>query len=172
MAGLSPVSLGADRGLAFLLGWARQGNIAASMDKITYASLATLGEDFHQAFEAALSYELKKIGRVHPLYIRGQKKKARTGQFKDTCPADSRVVLGEFQSGGREETRQAIEAAKAAVPDWRELGWQQRVAFLRKAAELMNERRFRLAALLSLEVGKTRLEAIAEVSESVDLILY
>src|SRR6266542_1818112 len=142
------------------------------MDKITYASLATLGEDVHQAFDAALSYELKKIGRVHALYMRRQKKKAKTGLFKDTSPADSRIVLGEFQSGGREETRQAIEAAQAAVPDWRELGWQQRVAFLRKAAELINERRFRLAALLSLEVGKNRFEAISEVAESIDLIHY
>ena len=142
------------------------------MEKITYASLASLGDDFHPAFESALAYEQKRLGRSHPLYIRGQKKKAKGGTFTDTCPADTRVVLGEFQNGGREETRQAIDAAKAAIPDWMELGWRQRVAFLRKAAELMTERQFRLAALLSLEVGKNRFEAIAEVSESIDLISY
>ena len=142
------------------------------MSKITYASPDAMGQDFHQAYEAALSYELKKLGRTHPLYIRGQKRKAKAGVFKDTNPADTRLVLGEFQSAGREETRQAIEAARAAVTDWAELGWQQRVAFLRKAAEVMAERRFRLAALLSLEVGKNRFEAVSEASESIDLILY
>jgi 1-pyrroline-5-carboxylate dehydrogenase len=142
------------------------------MEKITYASLASLGADFHQAFEGALAYEQKKLGRSHPLYIRGQKKKAKAGSFTDTSPADTRIVLGEFQSAGREETRQAIEGAKAAISDWIELGWRQRVAFLRKAAEIMTERQFRLAALLTLEVGKNRFEAIAEVSESIDLILY
>src|SRR6185503_17385675 len=38
--------------------------------------------------------------------------------------------------------------------------------------ELMTKHQFELAALLTLEVGKNRFEAIAEVSESVDLILY
>jgi 1-pyrroline-5-carboxylate dehydrogenase len=142
------------------------------MEKITYASLGSLGEDFHRAFDAALAYEQKKLGRSHPLYIRGQKKKAKGGAFTDTSPADTRVVLGRFESAGREETRLAIEAAKTAIPDWIELGWRQRIAFLRKAAEIMTERQFRLAALLSLEVGKNRVEAIAEVSESIDLILY
>ncbi|HYV32831.1 MAG TPA: L-glutamate gamma-semialdehyde dehydrogenase, partial [Candidatus Binatia bacterium] len=70
------------------------------MEKITYASPTALGEDFHQAFEGALSYEQKKLGRLHPLYIRGQKKKAKAGVFRDTSPADNRVVLGEFQSAG------------------------------------------------------------------------
>jgi 1-pyrroline-5-carboxylate dehydrogenase len=142
------------------------------MEKVTYASLGSLGEDFHRAFDAALAYEQKKLGRSHSLYIRGQKKKARAGAFTDTSPTDTRILLGEFQSAGPEETRHAIEAAKAAIPDWIELGWKQRVAFLRKAAEIMTERQFRLAALLSLEVGKNRFEAIAEVSESIDLILY
>jgi len=142
------------------------------MEKVTYASLGSLGEDFHRTFDAALAYEQKKLGRSHPLYVRGQKKKAKAGTFVDSSPADTRVILGQFESGGREEIRQAIEAAKAAIPDWTDLGWKQRIAFLRKAAEIMTERQFRLAALLSLEVGKNRFEAIAEVSESVDLILY
>src|SRR5262249_994448 len=142
------------------------------MEKVTYASITALGEDSHQAFDAALSYEQKRLGRTYPLYIRGQKKKAKAGCFKNSSPADSRVVLGEFQNAGREETRQAIEGARAAIADWRQLGWQQRMAFLRKAAELIAERRFRIAALLTLEVGKNRFEAIAEVSESIELVLY
>jgi len=141
------------------------------MEKITYASLGTLGEDFHHAFDAALSYEQKKLGRPHPLVIRGQKKKGK-GTLTDTNPADTRLVLGEFTVAGPEEVRAALEAARAARGTWQELGWHNRVAFLRKAAELMRERQFRLAALLTLEVGKNRFEAIAEVSESIDLILY
>src|SRR5207237_5850681 len=41
-----------------------------------------------------------------------------------------------------------------------------------KAAELMANHQYELAALICLEVGKNRFEAIAEVSEAVDLILY
>ncbi len=142
------------------------------MEKITYASLGSLGEDFHHAFETALKHVQEKAGRTFPLFIRGSQKKAREGTFDDVCPFDTRVVLGKFQKAGREETCQAIAAARSAFTEWRELGWPQRLSFLRKAAELMTERQFRLAALLSLEVGKNRFEAIAEVSESIDLINY
>ena len=142
------------------------------MQKITYASLGSLGEDFHHTFDVALKHVNDKLGRSYPLYIKGSQKRARNGTFDDICPFDTRRVLGKFQKANREETRQAIAAAKAAFIEWRELSWQQRISFLRKAAELMTERQFRLAALLSLEVGKNRFEAIAEVSESIDLINY
>lgn len=142
------------------------------MQKITYASLGSLGEDFHQAFEHALKHTEDRLGRTHPIFIKGHQKKGRGGTFDDVSPADSRRVLGKFQRASREDARHAISAAKGAFIEWRELGWPQRVAFLRKAAELMTDRQFKLAALLSLEVGKNRFEAIAEVSESIDLINY
>ena len=142
------------------------------MQKITYASLGSLGEDFHQAFESALKHMDEKLGRTYPIFIKGQQKKGKDGTFDDIFPADSGKILGKFQLAGREEARHAIAAAKSAYCEWRELGWPQRISFLRKAAELMSERQFKLAAVLSLEVGKNRFEAIAEVSESIDLINY
>ena len=141
------------------------------MEKITYASLGNLGEDFHRSFEAAVIHERKKLGAVHPMFINGKPvKAART--FSNFNPAHRNLVIGKFQSGGREQVRKAIAAAKNAAPFWQELGWPARVNFLRKAAELITKHQFELAALLTLEVGKNRTEAIAEVSEAVDLILY
>ena len=142
------------------------------MEKITYASLSSLGDAFHQDFENAVAHVTPKLGRSHPLYINGRKRITKEAPFHDFCPANAQKILGTFQAGGREEARLAIRAARAAFPEWRDLGWPQRVSFLRKAAELMTERQYRFAALLSLEVGKNRFEAISEVSESIDLILY
>ena len=142
------------------------------MDKITYASLGSLGEDFHQAFDAALKQLRARLGAAHPMFIEGKAIKAKAGTFTDTTPADTRVMLGKFQLGSREEARRAVASAKAVFPAWRDLGWRQRVALLRKSAEMMTQRQFEFAALLSLEVGKNRFEAIAEVSEAIDLILY
>jgi 1-pyrroline-5-carboxylate dehydrogenase len=141
------------------------------MEKITYASLATLGEDFHRSFEAALVHERKKLGDVHPMFIHGKAVKAAK-TFTDVDPAAPSIALGKFQAGGREHVKKAVAAAKLAAPFWRELGWPARVNFLRKAAELITKNQFELAALLTLEVGKNRFEAIAEVSEAVDLITY
>jgi len=142
------------------------------MQKITYASLGSLGEEFHHAFDQALKQVQTRLGATHPLFIEGKAKKAKAGTFTDTAPADTRVVLGKFQLASREDTRKAVASARAVFPAWRDLGWQQRVALLRQAAGLMTERQYEFAALLSLEVGKNRFEAIAEVSEAIDLILY
>jgi 1-pyrroline-5-carboxylate dehydrogenase len=142
------------------------------MEKITYASLASLGEDFHKAFDAGLIHERKRLGLTHPCVIGGRKVTSSGGAFTVANPADTRVLLGKFQRGTRAQVAQAASVARKAAPLWRELGWPQRLSFLRKAADLMTKHQFELAALLSLEVGKNRYEAIAEVSEAIDLILY
>jgi 1-pyrroline-5-carboxylate dehydrogenase len=142
------------------------------MEKITYASLSSLGEDFHRAFDAALSHQQKRFGHSHPLFINGHAVNSTSGHFPDVAPSDTRLVLGKFQLGTREHTRKAIAAAKEALAVWNDLNWHNRISFLRKTAELMTSHQYELAALISLEVGKNRVEAIAEVSEAIDLVLY
>jgi 1-pyrroline-5-carboxylate dehydrogenase len=142
------------------------------MEKITYASLASLGDDFHRAFDAAIGHVREQLGQTHPMYINGKAVRAEAGTFNDTSPADTRILLGKFQKGSRADTQAAIAAAKSAYRVWRDLGWQQRVALMRTAANIMQQRQYELAALMCMEVGKNRFEAIAEVSETVDLILY
>ena len=101
------------------------------MEKITYASLGSLGEDFHGAFEDALQHLRDKLGGTYPLYIEGKAKRSKAGTFADTTPADTSVLLGKFQRGSRDDARRAVAAAKAVYPVWRDLGWEHRVALLR-----------------------------------------
>ena len=142
------------------------------MEKITYTSLATLGEEFHAAFEREAAKLQNSLGEVHSLYIEGKALKGKEGIFEDRNPSDTRQLLGKFQKGSALDAKKAIAAAKKTYPNWVSFGWQKRVALLRKAAELLNQCQIEIAALLSMEVGKNRFESIAEVSESVDLILY
>ena len=85
------------------------------MEKIKYASLANLGEDFHRAFESALSHQQKRFGQSHPLFIHGHAVNSTNGHFPDVAPSDTRLVLGKFQLGTREHARRAITAAKEAL---------------------------------------------------------
>jgi 1-pyrroline-5-carboxylate dehydrogenase len=142
------------------------------MEKITYASLNGLGEDFHRAFDSAFSHQQKRFGHSHPLFIGGHAVTSTHGHFPDVAPSDTRLVLGKFQLASREQTRRAITAAKEGLAVWNDLSWRNRISFLRKAAEIMTSHQYDLAALICLEVGKNRFEAIAEVSEAIDLILY
>src|SRR5206468_2684750 len=55
---------------------------------------------------------------------------------------------------------------------WRDLPWRERIAFIRKAASVIERRRFDIAALMSMEVGKNRLEAMGDGQETADLMNY
>jgi 1-pyrroline-5-carboxylate dehydrogenase len=141
------------------------------VEKITYASLGSLGDEFHQQFDAALDRVAGDLGRSHLLRIGGKTLKGRP-TFSDVSPSNNRILLGTFQLATRADTAKSIATAKETFPAWRDLGWKKRVDLLRKAADIMTERQFDYAAWLVLEVGKNRFEAIAEVSEAIDLILY
>src|SRR6266545_6047720 len=83
------------------------------MQKITYASLGSLGEDFHVAFDGALKQLRTRLGTTHPMFIEGKAIKAKAGTFTDAAPGDTGVMLGKFQLGSREDTCKAVASAKA-----------------------------------------------------------
>jgi 1-pyrroline-5-carboxylate dehydrogenase len=143
--------------------------MTATVEKITYTATAEQIAQMHQAFDAALVEVQTELGKTYPLVIDGRERQG-AGIFEVRAPANRELVLGRFQQGTRRDVDDAVSAAKAAFPAWAGLPYQERVRILRRAAALVRERKFRLAALLILEAGKNRLEAIGEVEEGADLI--
>jgi 1-pyrroline-5-carboxylate dehydrogenase len=82
------------------------------------------------------------------------------------------VVLGRFATGTVADVDDAVAAARAAQPAWAATPWRERLAILRRAAELISDRLMDESAIMSFEVGKNRIEALGEVEESADLIRY
>jgi len=128
-------------------------------------------EEFHQAYEAAVAQVQKEFGARHPMYIGGKEVTARA-TFADTSPANRKLVLGYFQKGERVHAKRAIEAARKAFPAWSQTPWRERVAIFRRAADLVSQRKFYYAALMSFENGKNRYEAMADVDETADLMRW
>ena len=63
-------------------------------------------------------------------------------------------------------------AAREGFVTWRRKTWQERTTILRRTADRLEEEMFPLSAIITYECGKNRYEALAEVSESVDMIRY
>ncbi len=139
--------------------------------KITYATLSADNEELQSAFDRAVEAARGQLGRTYPMLI-GDERRAGTESFDDRSPIDTDLVVSRFPVGTRQDVRDAVAAARAAFPAWRDLGWQQRIATLRKAADVISERQFEFAALMAIEVGKTRLEALGDVEETADLLRY
>ena len=140
--------------------------------KITYATMsASRMEDLHRELDAAIERVKGTFGKSYPMMIGGRRVDA-TSQFEDRSPIDTRILLGTFQNGSREQVRDAIAAARAAFPGWSARPWRERVSLVRKIADGIRARRWDLSALMGYEAGKSRLECVGDVEESADLIAY
>jgi len=138
--------------------------------RITYATMSADNEDLHKGYEEGIEVAKSWLGQKHPLYVNGEARWG-SGTKEARSPIDG-TPIGEFAQGTREDVRDAVAAAKAAFPEWANRPWQERVAIIRKAADLMSEQRNELSALMAMEVGKNRLEALGDVEESADLLRW
>jgi 1-pyrroline-5-carboxylate dehydrogenase len=140
--------------------------------KITYSTMSADNEELQSAFDATFAKVREKLLSVEvPMFIDGERVYANEKTVAHS-PADTRIALCTAQKGTTEHARAAVAAARAAFPAWAATPWQERVAAIRRAADLISENNFELSAIMCLEVGKSRLEALGEVEETADLIRY
>jgi 1-pyrroline-5-carboxylate dehydrogenase len=139
--------------------------------KITYATLRADNEDLHAGFEEAVTSVRAGLGAHYRNYVDGAWRDGATS-FEVRSPIDRDLVLGTFASGTAADIDDAVAAARRAQPAWAAMPWRERLAILRRAAEIISDRLFEYAAIMSIEVGKNRIESLGEVEESADLIRY
>ncbi|HTD28894.1 MAG TPA: aldehyde dehydrogenase family protein, partial [Xanthomonadaceae bacterium] len=139
--------------------------------RLTYATMYNPPEAMHESFEAALARVEAGLGRRHPLFIDGADRDA--AHYADRrSPIDTDLRLGEFALADANDANDAMRAAHAAFPAWRAMPVVERMRLIRRAAAIMEERVYDIGAALVLEVGKNRLEALAEAQETVDFFNY
>ncbi|CAO3377575.1 NADP-dependent succinate-semialdehyde dehydrogenase [Azospirillum argentinense] len=103
-------------------------------------------------------------------YVNGAWRDAFSGKtFAVTNPATGEE-LARVADVGAEETRQAINAADAALPAWRAKTAKERAAILRRWFELIMAAQEDLAVLMTLEQGKPLAEARGEVAYGASFI--
>jgi len=145
--------------------------VSAGTPKITYVTLFA-DESIHPKYEAALERFTRELGRHYPMHIGEREVFSSIGEFEHRSPIDTKIIVGYFQRGTQSHAKEAIEAASKSFAAWSRRPWRERVGIMRRAAELIDARKFEIAAAITYEVGKTRLEALAEAWEAIDSIRY
>jgi len=143
----------------------------AALSKVTYVSLFA-DDSIHPLYETAIERFRRDLDQYYPMYIGSQEVESDAGEFEHRSPIDTSILVGHFQKGTRKHGRFAIDAAKMSFNVWSKMPWQERVRIMLRAADLINERKFEIAAAITYEVGKIRLEALAEAWEAIDAIRY
>lgn len=139
--------------------------------KLTYATMFDPPAELHTRFDQALAKVKAGLGKEYGLLIDG-KDVFTAEKIEDRTPIDTNVVLAVMQKGGVKEAQDALAAAHRAFPRWSRTPWQERVALVRRAAELLDERLFEIGASMALEVGKNRMESLGDAAETADLLRY
>jgi len=142
--------------------------------KITYTSLGVgkQAERFHRLYDRAVAKIRTAAGASFPHFIANKPVRGRGMSFRDQSPVDTRVVLARFRNATEDEIEAAMRTARAAFRQWGALPYKQRARLMQRAATVIRRSKFELAALMSMEVGKNRLEAMGDVEEAADLIDY
>ena len=135
--------------------------------KLTYASMFSPPEELHARFEAAMERTRGRLGAAHALHIAGIDRPARHGTEKRN-PADREELIGTFAAASTADADAALAAAHAAWPAWKRTPSGARTQLLRRVGQLIGERVYDIAASLTLEVGKNRMEALGEAQEAAD----
>jgi succinate-semialdehyde dehydrogenase/glutarate-semialdehyde dehydrogenase len=103
-------------------------------------------------------------------YINGSWRDADSGATIDVTNPATGAKLGTIPKMGTSETRQAIEAANAALPAWRAKTAKERAAILRKWFELIMANQDDLAMIMTAEQGKPLAESKGEIAYAASFI--
>ena len=121
--------------------------------------------------QQALERVKQQLGKTYLPLINGEY--VETANYIDSVnPSRETELVGKVGQISVEQAQQAMNAAKEAFSSWKATPATQRAKILRKAADLMEQRRHELNAWICLEVGKTIPQADGEVSEAIDFCRY
>ena len=139
--------------------------------KITYATMSADNEELNRSYEDAVDRVKAGLGKDHPFVVNGEERWGE-GFYEETSPIDSDITVGRYAQATEADVNDAVAAAKSYFPIWSMTPWRERVALMRRAADVMEAQQFDLSAIVAIEVGKNRLEALGDVAETVEFFRY
>ena len=123
------------------------------------------------AMVRALQRARARFGTRYPLLVGDRE--VETAEWDEVrCPAEPGTVVGSVARASLKHVDRAIAAARKAFPAWRDTPASERASVLRRAADLLTERRFDFAATMVFECAKPWAEADGDVIEAIDYLRY
>lgn len=106
-------------------------------------------------------------------YIAGEWCPAESGEWTENRnPANWDEIVGLFPKSGKNEVDRAVQAAREAYKKWRLVPAPERGAILKRAGDIMVERKEELARDATREMGKVIAETRGDVQEGIDTFYY
>ena len=105
-------------------------------------------------------------------WIGGTARPGASGRFGDVTDPATGAVTARVPLASAEEVTDAVGAARAAFPGWRDTSLSARTQILFRFRELLNARAPELAALITAEHGKVASDAAGEVARGQEVVEF
>jgi 1-pyrroline-5-carboxylate dehydrogenase len=128
-------------------------------------------DDFHEKFDKAIDEVKKELGKKYPIIINSKE------IYSDDCftarsPSDTQIFVAKFPKATADDTQNAISSAKNAFEEWSNMSYQKRVEIFGDCADIFSSRKFFLAAIMTFENGKNRIESMGDIDETIDFMRF
>lgn len=138
-----------------------------AIPRVTYSNIGVDFSPVHDYLDGLIpEFEKTVLGQVW-------KTPFATGPVEHIpSPIDPAISLGSFQVSTANDIASAISAARKGARIWNATTYEERLEFAARWKEVLAEEKYRLGLAALYEVGKSRLEAIGEAEEAVDMLDY
>ncbi|MDP7650922.1 MAG: aldehyde dehydrogenase family protein [Rhodospirillales bacterium] len=143
----------------------------SALPRVTYTNIQADFTPLHDMLDAAIPAFRSGLGKSRANLVGGRDDDDGTA-YEALSPIDRSLALGTFVAASQDAVERAAAAAAKAFLAWSAVPWRERVAVMRRLAEILDSRKYDLGIAALLEVGKSRMEAIGEAEEAVDLVSY
>lgn len=133
--------------------------------------------DFSKIKNTALADEaVSAVKKMLPFHVAsvvgGKKDESKETPIETRSPSDLSLVVSKTTNASVALAEEAVNAATEGFKTWSKVPVSSKAKMLQTAAEIMRRERFRLAAIMNLEVSKDFREADADVAEAIDFCEY
>ncbi|MER9330616.1 aldehyde dehydrogenase family protein [Mesorhizobium sp. M0488] len=138
-----------------------------AIPRVTYSNIGVDFSPVHSHLDALIpGFERDVLGREWSTPF------ATGARSSLASPIDARLSLGQFPVSTTADVESAIKAARTGAKIWNRSSLDQRLAFGARWREALATRKYDLGLAALYEIGKSRIEAIGEAEECVDMVDY
>ncbi len=106
--------------------------------------------------------------RELPLYINGQWQRSKSSDYQDVINPATGEALGRVPLAAADDVDRAVQAASQAFPEWRRTPPEDRIQYLFKLKQILEDHFDEIARAITTENGKTLAESRGELRRAVE----
>ena len=123
--------------------------------------------EHERRMKEALAEVKEELGKEYDLVINGERIKT-ADKFRSLNPGQKDQTVGLVSKAGAELAEQSLRVADEAFKTWSRTRVEERIELVLGTVRIIRERKYQYIAWLCYEVGKTWVEADADVTEAID----